>query len=231
MSHKIAIAQFYTNNVEYGKLSEEINRTYCNRHGYTYITETDDQYIRTTIGDRAPTWFKPKFILDVFSKFDVDYVLFLDADAVVVDFSQKIEDFIDNEYDVVFTEDYGHHSKMNGGVFLIKNTSWTKELMNRWWESAETFKGSDAQYLDLNGSDNEIVGYFKNGLWHDQTCMTLLYDKFDDMKKLIKIIKYHVLNWREPFDNNFVFHGFAYGHERLRNIDKVYEQLFNKPAL
>ena len=57
-----------------------------------------------------------------------DYVLFLDADAIISDFNQKIEDFIDPKYDIILAEDIGHHSDMNAGVILIKNTQWSKDF-------------------------------------------------------------------------------------------------------
>jgi len=74
---------------------------------------------------------------------------------------------------------------------------------------------------------NKIPGYFKAGLWHDQSCISFLYRHVPSVKEKIKIISHHDLNWREPFDNNFIYHGFAHGDQLYRKLDIVYDTLFN----
>mgnify|MGYP000064504996 CR=1 FL=1 len=83
MNLKIVVAQFYTSNVVYGKYSEEINRKYCEEQGYIYHIEKDDNKINTALEGRSPTWYKPKFITEVFDLYEPDYVLFLDADIYI----------------------------------------------------------------------------------------------------------------------------------------------------
>lgn len=221
---KIVVAQFYTKNLSYGKFSEEINKKYCEEKGYIYHVEKDDEKIKSYIEDRAHTWAKPKLILDVMEKYDCDYVLFLDMDAIVSDSSIRIEEFIDDNFDLIATEDYSSHSKMNAGVLLFKNSDWSKNFINDWWEAGNYLRGPDCPALSVN-SDQE--GYFKNGLWHDQTCLTVLYDRNSVVRNKIKIITNRSLNWREYNESNFIFHAFGYGHIRFRKIDKIYYELFN----
>lgn len=220
---KIFIVQFYTNNVEYGPYSEEINSTYCQKHGYGYYVEKDDQKILNVLNfpERSHTWYKPKLILDVMQKFNPEYIMFLDIDACVVDFDQEIESYIDPEYDVVFTQDVGPHSSMNGGVFIVKNTDWIRNLMHMWWFSAETTKGADIPELNIPEEHKHRYGYFKTALWHDQSCLSHLYRSVPELQQKIKIISHRALNWQEPFDNNFVYHGFAYGHVPYRKLNAV----------
>lgn len=224
---KIHVVQFYTGNVLYAKYAEEINRAYCEKKGYSYFCESDTDKIKTTLVDRAPTWYKPKLVLDVFEKFSPEYVLFLDIDAVIIDFEQDIEQFIDENYDIIFAQDYSSHSKMNAGVFLIKNTDWSKNLMNRWWFSGEFFRGGDAPSMNVSDSNKETVGYYKNALWHDQTCLSVLYDSDESVRKKIKIIEHRSFNWKETFDNNFIFHAFAYGGTPYRRLNYVHSKIFN----
>lgn len=224
----IIVAQFYTDNVEYGPTTETINSKYCNLHGYGYFVETNTQKIKNSLEGRAYTWYKPKLILEIFEKYNPEYVLFLDIDAVVVDFQEKIENYISTDHDIIFTEDYGHHSKVNAGVFLIKNTNWSKYLLKRWWDSADIFKGGDCPQLEMPPQSMEEIGYYKNGLWHDQTCMTILYEKNLDVQHMVKIIPNSKLNWRRAFDGNFVFHAFAYGSLPMRTIDFVKTKLFDE---
>jgi hypothetical protein len=216
---KIILAQYWTNNINYGEYTKSINERYCNLKNYTYHLENDDDKIKSRINDRAITWYKPLLILDVFEKYNPDYVLFLDADAIVSDDSYNIEDFIDDNYDIICTEDHGP-SKINAGVFLLKNTAWTKNFLTIWFASAELFKGG----LDMT------QGYYKNALWHDQTVFGLLMDNNKDFSTHIKIIDNSILNNREYKNNgvkNFIFHAFAYGNLQYRNIDLAYYDIFN----
>ena len=220
---RVTIAQFYTKNVSYGKFSEEINREYCKKHGYNYYVEKDDEKIRKIIEDRAFTWAKPKILLEILEKQETDYILFLDIDAIVSDNKIKIEDFIDEKYDIVVTEDYSGHSVMNAGVILVKNTDWARQFMKDWWDCGENLTGLNVPGL---GDNNPEKGFFKQRLWHDQTCFTYLY-KNKNLQDKIKIIPHRSLNWRNFDEGNFIFHAFGYGHVKNRKIDTAYYKIFN----
>lgn len=217
------IAQFYTKNVSYGKFSEEINKAYCEKHGYEYYVEKNDDKIRKAIEDRAFTWAKPKILLEVMESHNVDYILFLDIDAIVSDDSIRIEEFIDDKYDIIVTEDYSSHSVMNAGVLLIKNSEWSRQFMKDWWDCGEKLTALDVPGLGDGSSD---PGFFKHRLWHDQTCFTYLY-KNNKLEDHIKIISHRSLNWRNFDENNFIFHAFGYGHIKNRKIDTAYYKIFN----
>lgn len=215
----IVVTQFWTSNLTYVKYTEAINGKYCEEKGYTYHIESNGEKIVEALEKRAFTWYKPKLILEVLDKYNPDYILFLDADAVVCNFNYRIEDFIDEKFDIICTEDHGP-SKMNAGVFLIKNSDWTKKFMREWWESCNVFPG---------GTNNE-VGYYANALWHDQTCFGLLMDNNEDYVNHINIISNDVLNgrvFRNLYSNNFIFHAFSFGNVKNRTIDLAYYEIFN----
>ena len=219
MNLKIAIAQFYTSNVSYGKYTEEINKKYCEEQGYIYHVEKDDNKINTELEGRSATWYKPKFIAEVFETHNPDYVLFLDADAIVSDPTRRIEEFIEDGFNIICTEDYGP-SVINAGVFLLKNSDWTKMILKKWWNVCDT----------LTGGPNNELGYFKTGLWHDQTCFGHLINSRLDSKENIKVITNKVLNgriYKHSVDNNFIFHAFSYGGEQYRTFDHIYNTVFN----
>jgi hypothetical protein len=223
-NNKIIIAQFYTSNVPYGLYSEAINKKYCDEKGYIYFCEKDTSKILTTLKDRAATWYKPKLIEEILATYNPEYVLFLDADAIISDFNQNVEDFIDEKYDITFTEDVGHHSAMNAGVFILKNNEWSKNFLKIWWESADIFTPEDSRDLFILEQNAKQVGYFKNALWHDQTCLTILYENNEDIKNHIKIINSNSLNHTKYNDGNFIFHAFSYGHVHNRTLDIVYKE-------
>jgi len=220
----IVICQYWTNNLSYGKYTESINKKYCEDHGYTYYNQTDTDIIRNASNGRALTWYKPRFIAEVFDKFNPDYILFLDADAIVCDSSYRIEQFIDEGYNIICTEDYGP-SKLNAGVFIMKNTDWTKNFLKKWWDICD----------ELKGGENDQIGYYAHGLWHDQTCFGKLMDRLDDAADNIKIISNVRLNGREyknQIDKNFIFHAFSYGATANRTIDNAYYDILkiDKPT-
>ena len=220
---RIAVLQFYTANISYGPYSEEINKKYCEEKGYTYICDKDDAKIRSISENRSLHWCKIKIVKEVLDTNNFDYILFLDADAVISDFNQNIEDFIDGSYNMIFGEDVGSHSSMNTGVFLVKNSEWSKNFLNTWWESGGTYMGKDAQdILPIMEQNLEKVGYFKEALWHEQSCITLLYRSDDEIKNNIKVISNRSFNHRDYGEGNFIFHAFAYGHLYNRTLDIIY---------
>jgi hypothetical protein len=217
----IVVTQFWTNNLSYGQYTKAINEKYCVDKDYTYHLETDTNKIINGLNGRSYTWYKPKLIMEVLEQHNPDYVLFLDADAIVSDNSYRIEDFIVDGYDCVVTKDYGP-SVMNAGVLLFKNTEWTKSFLQKWWDISE----------ELTGPNGESAGYYHRGLWHDQTCFGYLYNNEPDYKSKIKIIDNKILNGRvfkDIHNRNFIFHAFSYGMVPNRTIDSAYYNIFNLP--
>jgi hypothetical protein len=218
---KIILAQYWTQNLSYGEYTKKINERYCEEQNYEYHLETDDDKIRNGVGKRAITWYKPLFLLDILETKNPDYILFLDADAVVVNNSYRIENFINENYDIICTEDYGP-SLMNAGVILLKNSDWTKTFLKEWWDVCDK----------LDGGENTMKGHYANALWHDQTCFSYLLQNYLDCRKHINVIDNKVLNGRHFVDEvnkNFIFHAFSFGNLPKRNLDKAYYNLFNIP--
>jgi Methyltransferase domain/Protein of unknown function, DUF273 len=212
-NNKIIVAQYWLDNLAYSKYTKAINEKYCNEKGYSYFAEEDVSKIRNGMSDRSISWYKPKFILDVLEKFNPEYVLFLDADAIVCNSSYSIQDFIDPEYNIVCTEDHGP-SVVNAGVFIFKNTEWTKNFLMKWWEAGESVED----------------GKYKTTLWLDQTCFGHLLTTSEDSTANIKVISNNVLNgrtYKNPVDNNFIFHAFSYGQTLTRTLDHAYYDIFD----
>jgi len=220
---KIAIAQFWDSRVSYAPFTEKINKTYCEKHGYIHHVIDDAFHIKEQLEDRAPTWFKPWLILDCFEQHQPDYVLFLDADAIVLDHNRKVEEFIDQNYDITCTQDYGP-SVINAGVMLLRNTDWVKEFMKTWWDTSSSVAGPIEH-------EPRRKGYYKDHIWHDQTCFGLLYNaNTHGEKDKIRIIEPYELNSmheHHPEHNVFVYHAFAQGSLKNRTIDTIYYRMFN----
>jgi hypothetical protein len=204
---KIVVCQFYTSNISYGKFSEKINQKYCEDNGYVYYIEKDGDKIKNKIGSRSWTWYKPFLIEEVFNLHpDCEYILFMDIDAIFCNNNRKIEEFITNDFSILMTEDYGP-SLVNAGVMLIKNNQFSKDFIKDWWDICEEFP------------------QYKEGLWHDQTCIGLLHQRLTTPQEF-KIINNFDFNAREYNPDRFIFHAFSYGNFLNRTIDEVFNKKF-----
>ncbi len=203
----ITVCQFYTSNVSYGVYSEKINEKYCQENGYNYFVEKDDEKIKSKIPGRSYTWYKPHLITEVLEKFpDSEYVLFLDIDAIFCNNNRRIEDYLTNDYSILMTQDHGP-SLVNAGVMLLKNDEFTKKFLTEWWDICEEFPR------------------YKEGLWHDQTCIGLWYERLTDRSNF-KIITNADMNAREYGEEKFIFHAFSYGLLPNRTLDTIHNQKF-----
>ena len=209
---RIVVAQYWTPNLTYGKYTKAINKKYCLEKNYIYHVETDELVIDAGREGRAHTWWKPRFLLEVLEKYNPSHIMFLDADAVVNDSSFTIEQFLDDNYDIIAAHDHGP-SKINAGVIIIKNTEWVKEFLRKWW-------GFGYTHPEYNHS-----------FWWDQTGFGMVMDSWAEAESKIKIISNRLLNWREHSQDNFIFHAFGYGGHRFRTIDAVYKKVFKKEAV
>jgi hypothetical protein len=65
-----------------------------------------------------------------------DYILWIDADAIFINFNTKIEQFISRSLgrDILIAEDMNPCCLINAGVILIKNTKWSQVLFKQVWE-------------------------------------------------------------------------------------------------
>ena len=205
---KVVVGQCYTKNLSYGEYSEKINSEYCKKNNYIYHLETDELKIKEKCEDRSPHWYKPILILDILKKYpDCDYVLFLDIDAVFIDHNKRIEDYIVEDFSMMMTEDYGP-SLVNSGVLFFKNDEYTLDFLNNWWSICEEYPE------------------YKTGLWHDQTCIQLLYDRISYKNRFL-IVSNVELNSSLYKKEAFIFHAFSYGNIKNRTLDKVYYDIFN----
>lgn len=132
-------------------------REYCKKHGYTLIEHTE------RLSNRPISWDKIKLIEKVWKEEYVDslldssfynlgkWILWLDADAMILNHEIKLEDIIKEvmdqnpEADFIISRD--SYNNENMGVFFIRQTSntvnllkdmWAQEdiINHQWWENA-----------------------------------------------------------------------------------------------
>jgi hypothetical protein len=131
-----------------------IFKEYCDRHNYDFFCRTEH-----TSG-RHIVWEKIALILDYFeNKRDAfDWLCYCDADAMIMNHTIRLENFIDDNVDFIGTNDcHGY----NAGVFFLKNSDWSFDFIKRVWEVNPHDPILRGRYNDTQAEQLAIVSAMK----------------------------------------------------------------------
>lgn len=170
---KIAVCSLYTSKIESFATHTTINfQDYCDRNNYDFICSNASLDL-----DRPLQWSKIKILQQNLK--DYEWLMWIDADAAIMNKDIKIESIIDNNYNIIIArEDCRDKIIINTGVFLIKNTEWSKNFLTSWYN---------------------LKGFIRKG-WYDQSAFIHLYNSKIDIKNNVKIIKQKLIN---SFNDSF----------------------------
>lgn len=135
MNKKIAVITYFNDAYsELGKITTSVMFSYCQHHGYDFICGRDENAAK----GRSPLWSKIPLLTNNLSNYD--WVVWIDSDAMPVNFSHKLEDFIDEDYNMVLAHE--HHMNptrtcINTGVMFMKNCLDNLELLAGSWAQEE----------------------------------------------------------------------------------------------
>lgn len=226
---KICILTSYTDRIrwgdygkcDYGDLASTNHLSYANKHGYSYLKKIvrDNDYL-----DWHPTWIKIDVLVKTLPLFD--YVVWIDADAVFVNKDVKIEDFIQDDIDLILPKMEMDRSTGNvwtnttTGFMIWKNSEWSLNLLNNLWDNP---------------------GHYRFGSFHEQTRLDeLLQDFFllpggenisnrsiEDIEisiilNNIKIIPYSYHRCFEDGVMNYIYHA---GGNTLTKLERIESML------
>ena len=127
---KVLLLSHYLEN--YQKLADVVNTNkeeYCKIHGYDY---------RAMVGHYvdAPFGFQRiKAMLDIMVMGTYNIIWWTDIDSIILNFTKRIEDFVDDDHDFYITRDV--HLE-NGGSVIVKNTQKCREWLKYIWETRHT---------------------------------------------------------------------------------------------
>jgi mannan polymerase II complex MNN10 subunit len=101
---------------------------YAAKNGYSLYDGSD--YIDTS---RPPAWSKIQAVKHLLENKGCDWVMWTDADTVIMNSDVRIEDFLpsDSSKDLLVGSDNG--GGYNSGVFLVRNTAWSRSFLDEWW--------------------------------------------------------------------------------------------------
>ena len=136
---------------------------YAKKHGYS-------SYAKTSGWTITPIHFeKLTHMLDVMKlEPNLDWVWWLDNDAVITNMDVQLEDIVDNNYHVIITTDI---ASLNSGSFMVRNS-----MQGRAWLEFILAKGLE---------------HYKDNRWPEQQPMTDFFVSFQD---IIKIVPQRTMN-------------------------------------
>ena len=179
---KVAIVTMYDDKIAtYAHLSALINSMYAAKYGYEMVT------IRKRISDRAPQWDKVLAVKDVMANDAHEYIMWIDADAIFSDFNTDLVEKIikpsmTSETDMIICDDSCNKKKElldgsffpNTGTFIFRNTEWSRQFLDLWWENPGTKK-------------------FKK--YHEQDQLKNMYEENAlDLQKKLKLLPARTMN-------------------------------------
>lgn len=90
--------------------------------------------------ERPFSWHKLLLIQELFAK-GYEWVLWVDADAIIVDFDKNIMDQVEPDKDLYLVR-HPYQGKLipNAGIFLIRNSEWSRDLLARMWALEQYIK-------------------------------------------------------------------------------------------
>ncbi|CAM9495252.1 unnamed protein product, partial [Phaeothamnion confervicola] len=89
---------------------------------------------------RPGAWSKIVVLRQLLAKDTFDWLVFMDMDAFVMNPSIKLEWLIEGSggKDILMTEDW---NGANTGVFLVRNSRWSRWLLDEWWKQDQFISG------------------------------------------------------------------------------------------
>lgn len=125
-----------------GRMALVNRRLYCQRHGYSFISDV------SVARDRPTCWAKIPAILEAFKTYP--WVLWADSDTLIFDQEQGLEDLCDPCYDMVVQSHEEFYRflgipiakgldrmPINTGVFLMRASAWSQAFLRRTYEQTQ----------------------------------------------------------------------------------------------
>ena len=146
---KIGITTYYDENIEdYAAYSLAINAAYVSERGYGFVIHSPQT--QSNFEPRDARWNRVR-ILSGMMALNYDYLVWIDADLAVTDWSLSLEDLISlhPKSDIIISAE--HHAETgvaNTGSIIVKNSKWARSFLERWWDSYDRSLNHDQIFFD-----------------------------------------------------------------------------------
>jgi len=149
-STKVAMVSYITPGIlEYGAYAYSINTAYAEHNNYVCLMFSPETGHEFEPYDQR--WNKVKIVLDMIDPLSklgrfFEYVVWFDADLVVLDFSFNLTSLIEQHpgAQMIFSRDPQiENGVVNSGFFIAKNSDWSRDFLSKWWSTYDRVKGMD----------------------------------------------------------------------------------------
>ena len=130
-------------------------QSYCDKHGYFLYNES-----MTLDSSRPPSWSKILAVRRLLTEENCDWVFWMDADTVIMNSNKRIEDFLplpDSGVDLILT--IQKQISWNAGAWLIRNTPWSIDFLDSWWNKKEFVQPKG---MSESGDNSALVDYLRS---------------------------------------------------------------------
>jgi hypothetical protein len=186
---RIALLNFFdANYTPVGAISAPNKLEYCMRHNYAYVCERIP-----TVTERPAAWHKLDMIRRHLPYFD--WVMWNDADTLIMNPEIELEDLLDPAYRIVTGSDDGG---INTGNFLVQNSPKTFEMLSEWWRQED---------------------WINHYLWEQKALTELVEDNYH-WEQAVKVLPPRAMNSYaiNYAPGDFLIHFAGYGSQNRDNL-------------
>ena len=198
----VSIYTYVTDNIlPYSAYATSINAAYAEQNRYDFhivgrdhYRHSDNNFAAEYKSSTDPRWNKVHMLLEALKSEEVGsnrYIVWIDADLIVLDLGMRIEK-IGQEFpdvDLIMSRDMVHAEFVsNSGFIIVRRSEWSIAFFEQWWSSYDRSKCCD------------------------QNAFTWLYDKFDQSNLgHVKLLRADAINsnfpaWQNQKEFNQVLH-------------------------
>lgn len=141
----IGVVSATTIDLPWREISQRNHRRYCERHNYQYFHHTLES------GPTPPAWHKPSLVRTCLET--CDWAMWIDADALFMDSTTKLERFWDGCSPFIWMKD--EKNGLNTGVFFARRCPETLEFLDRWEAMSRDPEWRDHKWWE-NGAAIEL---------------------------------------------------------------------------
>lgn len=193
-TRSIAVVTYSSQDIlNYSTFSHFVNEAYSSFNNYRYYVADS---VNASFETLDPRWNKIRILSDAINPKsgwanETDYIVWVDADLIMTNFSFRFEQIIDKFPDahVIASEDASKSDTvMNSGALILKNSKFTRQFLDRWWgydddylKDHENFhKTLVRKYYNVFGEQSQLHAVYK---WYEKQESKLAATKKKKSKK------------------------------------------------